>query len=542
MTTPREELTSFLSTLWPELSSLGHWLLFWGAPSKGSEWTQAITPAVLDGLEKWAEKDNVYVGCALRAQNFGPTLRGERADCSVLPGVYLDVDWGVEHKKQNLPPTEEDAFALIDGMGLPPTMVVHSGRGLQAWWCFREPWLLETDEDRSAAERLTKGWCSTLKAHAKARGWDADQVGDLPRVMRLPGLWNRKGVPRQTKLLRLTEARYNPAELEPYLLNAPTEKDATPSLTWKFTLSVDANPPADKFVALLDLDYLFKSSWYHARTDLQDQSPSSYDLSLATRAFAAEWTEQEIVDLLVAHRRKYKADPEKTTRRDYYDRTLSKAISGKDQEARKDAIEALKAGKSLPEPTPDDPAGTLAMLSDALGVKLSKLVRFRGGSNSYQLHAENHVIDVPDVEILDTQSKFRRLLLDYTDRRIKPMKEHLWHDIVQRLFSAVENVQVANDATRRGAFENWLDLYLSESVASQANWERAAGDNQPFEKDGRVFFVSEGFRLFLYTRFQERITSQQLTVELTKLGYVYERKTVRTRKGGSTKRSLWRVP
>lgn len=542
MTSPRAELAQFLATLWPELSSLGQWLLFWGAPGKRSEWTQSITPDVLTDLEKWAEKENVYVGCALRSQNFGPTLRGERADCSALPGVFLDVDWGVEHKKQNLPPTEEDAFALIDAMGIPPTMVVHSGRGLQAWWCFREPWLLETDEDRVKAERLTKGWCSTLKAKAKVHGWDADQVGDLPRVMRLPGLWNRKGVPRPTKLLRHTDARYNPEDFETYLLNAPTEKDATPSLTWKFVLSVDANPPADKFVALLDADYLFKLSWYHGRTDIQDQSPSSYDLSLATRAFASDWSEQEIVDLLVAHRRKYKADPEKTTRRDYFERTLNKAISGKDQETRKDAIEALKAGKSLPEPTPDDPAGTLAMLSDALGVTLKKLVRFRGGSNSYQLHAETHTIDVPDVELLDTQSKFRRLILDYTDKRIKPMKEHLWHDIVQRLFSAVENVQVANDATRRGAFENWVDLHLSDIGTSNKDWERAAFDNQPFIKNGSAHFVAEGFRLFLFTRFQERMTSQQLTVELTKLGYHYERMNVRTRKGAMTKRTTWRVP
>jgi hypothetical protein len=152
-----------------------------------------------------------------------------------------------------------------------------------------------------------------------------------------------------------------------------------------------------------------------------------------------------------------------------------------------------------------------------------------------------HLIDVPDVEMFDSQMKFRRLLLDYTDKRIAPMKDGAWHEFVNQLFSTIDNVQVSTDATRKGAFENWIDLYLSDSVQSAANWEKAACDNQPFLRDGRTYFVAEGFRLFLYTRFQERMTSQQLTVELTKLGYHYERMNVRTRKGGLTKRSCWRL-
>jgi hypothetical protein len=160
-----------------------------------------MTDDVLTRLEAWGAKENVYIGCGLRGQNFGSTLRGERADVIAIPGLWLDIDYGKGHKKPNLPPTEEDARLLIKDMGPAPTMIVQSGRGLQAWWVFREPWLLDTEEDRAKAERLTKGWSTTLRAHAKARGWDADQVGDLPRVMRLPGLWNHKGVRKRTALL-----------------------------------------------------------------------------------------------------------------------------------------------------------------------------------------------------------------------------------------------------------------------------------------------------------------------------------------------------
>lgn len=545
MTTGREELSKFLSVLWPDLKETGYWLLFWGTPSKRSEWVQSITDDTLSMLEAWAEKENVYVGCGLRSQNHGPTLRGDRGDIVALPGLYLDVDYGKEHKKPNLPPTEEDAMGLIADMGTPPTMIVHSGRGLQAWWCFREPWLLDSDEERAKAERLTKGWCTTLRARAKFKGWDADQVGDLPRVMRLPGLWNRKGVPKKTRLQRIDEGnQYQPDEFETYLVADLKDKEAVANLKWTFKLDLTANPPAEKFALLMDIDKMFKLSWVHARTDLQDQSASSYDLSLATRALAANWAAQEIVDLLIAHRRKHGA-LEKAMRPDYFERTLNRAITGKDQQARKEAVEALKAGTPVVPPqgeTEPDAAETLGILSDLIGIRINKLVRFRGGSNTYQLDVEGHTIDVPAVELLDSQPKFRRLILDYTDKRIEPMKERPWHEFVNRLFSAIENVQVSSDATRKGAYENWVDMYMGESVAGEKDWERAACDNMPFYKDGHSYFVAEGFRLFLYTRFQERITSQQLTVDLTKLGYVYERVNARNRKGGRTKRSVWRVP
>jgi hypothetical protein len=67
------------------------------------------------------------------------------------------------------------------------------------------------------------------------------------------------------------------------------------------------------------------ASWNHAREDLPDQSPSSYDLSLASMAVAAGWDDQETVDLLIACRRFNHCPPK--LRVDYYERTLTKARS-----------------------------------------------------------------------------------------------------------------------------------------------------------------------------------------------------------------------
>ena len=342
----RPALEQFLRTLWPNL--LGEWILFWGAPSKKSYWADEINDALLDRLLAWAENEDLYVGCGLRGENLGPSHRGERDTVTAIPGVYLDVDFSDgTHRKKNLPPTEAEARQLIAEMGLPPTAVIHSGGGLQAWWCFREPWMLDSEEERVKAERLTKGWCSTLRAKAKAHGWDADQVGDLPRVMRLPGTWNYKTATRRPAVLLSCseELRCNPDDVEMYLQADLGEQRTPEPQTWEFTLKPQAEPPADKFRLLLEVDMSFKRSWDRTRSDLQDQSGSAYDLSLATRALSANWAPQEIVNLLIASRRKHGDDLK--LRKDYYERTLAKAQTMPGHESNKQWINQLKAGASV---------------------------------------------------------------------------------------------------------------------------------------------------------------------------------------------------
>lgn len=534
------DLQRFLEAVWPDLD--GRWLLFWGAPSKRSSWVQSITPDELAAIDIWAAKENVYLGCALRSANLGPTLRGEKADCVAIPGVWADLDYaeGGGHKKPNLPQTEDDAMRLLAEMGPPPSIIVHSGRGLQAWWIFKEPWAFESDDDRAKAEALTKGWCSTLRARAKVHGWDADQVGDLTRVMRLPGTWNRKGVPKKTRLLELNEHRYEPSDLEGYLLPETEEKAQAANLTWAFDLNPAAEPPADKFMRLCEIDQAFKSAWEHSRTDLQDQSASSYDLSLATKALAASWTGQEVVNLLIAHRRRHNADLK--LRKDYYERTLNLAMTGKGVEERRALVESIKNGQALPEHVAKDPAELLALVSSELGVSLTKFVRYRGDGNTYEMEVNGRTVSAGGIEDFDSQTRFRRLLLDHTDVRIASMKADRWDEVVQRLFQAIENVDV-EIGTKKGTFENWLEVYLSSSgIQGQEKWMDAAIMGNPFRLDGEVYIVSETFRQFLIGKMNERMTSKQLSFTMTQLGYVHERKNVKSSKGGNaTKRSVWKI-
>jgi len=88
------------------------------------------------------------------------------------------------------------------------------------------------------------------------------------------------------------------------------------------TVRPDAEPPAEKMAALLANAITFRRTWEHRRD--RRWSLSEYDLSLASFAAAVGWSDQEIADLIVAHRRKY-GETRKGLRVDYLRRTIAKA-------------------------------------------------------------------------------------------------------------------------------------------------------------------------------------------------------------------------
>jgi putative DNA primase/helicase len=137
--------------------------------------------------------------------------RGDRADAHMLNFLWADLDYDtVGHKKPAgpypLPATENDARLLIDGMP-EPTLVVHSGGGLYPIWILNKP-ILITDNNRSDIEKLSERWQNTISRRAQKLQVHYGNVGDLPRVLRLPGSVNRKaGIERPCRVIEYTGRR-----------------------------------------------------------------------------------------------------------------------------------------------------------------------------------------------------------------------------------------------------------------------------------------------------------------------------------------------
>src|SRR5690606_22164271 len=122
--------------------------------------------------------------------------------------------------------------------------------------------------------------------------------------------------------------RYGIAELEGLVENAaallaPAPVAVTMPEIGPIGLSADARPPAEKWQALTEIEPAVLAVYTGQK---RFASASERDLSLASYAVQAGWSDDEIVALLIAARRHHRDDLK--LREDYYRRTLSRARSG----------------------------------------------------------------------------------------------------------------------------------------------------------------------------------------------------------------------
>lgn len=183
----------FLSLLFGHPSLNGLYLTIWDRQTHRTAAfaLPAIEAAATNAMAR-ADTQDVYFGvCPYR--EITPGSRGTAEQAGALVGLWVDIDvQGPAHKVSNLPPNRIAAFDLLYECAKPPSLVISSGYGLQAWWAFRQPMLITNDAERVEAARLAVAWTDHVKARAAKHGWHVDPTGDLARVLRLPGTKNHK--------------------------------------------------------------------------------------------------------------------------------------------------------------------------------------------------------------------------------------------------------------------------------------------------------------------------------------------------------------
>lgn len=208
-------------------------LVIWRKGDKRSEWHGLLNE---DKITASIDKDpnDVYFGVCLQS----PTLiqarttktiewqrvRGTADTATLVPGFWMDIDTscGV-HAEKNLPSMEE-ALAFLQSPDNPfgePTIIIHSGGGLHVYWLFKEPWILDSDNERETAKSALRLFQLTLIEAGKKRGWKLDNTADLARILRVPGTYNLKGPePKRVEILQMKQdTRYNVADFEPYFMD-----------------------------------------------------------------------------------------------------------------------------------------------------------------------------------------------------------------------------------------------------------------------------------------------------------------------------------
>jgi len=240
-----------------------------------------------------------------------------------IPGLFDDVDVAKRGAKKPYFPSRAAALSFLLSLVFVPSLLVWTGGGYHAWWLFRELWWFVDPADRAAGASLLKRWQRYLQQRAKALGVVLDSTFDLARLLRPVGTINRKHG-TLVVIERATGRRYNPGDFEDLLVGiAPDAVDAESIVSSGLRLDPKARPPESQFSLLYALHPRFAQSWDRERPDLVDQSASAYDLSLANVAVRDGWSDQHIVDLLIASRRRHGDDLK--LRVDYYVRTLRRA-------------------------------------------------------------------------------------------------------------------------------------------------------------------------------------------------------------------------
>lgn len=495
---------------------IGLWVKSKDNTVKDSYWFPADNPeAAAETIDRMAVHHETYFHLALHRNPTPTKQRGTIAGSIATPGLWLDLDWRDDgaHKKQNLPPDLESCLSLINGLP-EPSIVINSGHGLQVYWLYREPWYFDSDIERGEAGILGARLTARVRECARKHGWDVDSAHDLGHVFRMPGTINHKRGAVPVIVYQQSDARYNPSDFDEILPPADTRSSQNghaPDIG-PVAVNIEANPPFDKHDAALANLPKYRGSWERTRKDLQDQSNSGWDMSLASMTVPLGWSDQEITDLLIASRRKHHADT--ALSRSYLEHTLRRARLGNEHAH---AIAELESSGP-----PDDANDALKLLSGVFQVPISGAVRRGHEGAIYGLVVDGVEVIIGNSVEMQRQAAVRGAIYDATGHMFPPMKPAPWFkacDAIAKVAVVVDHP----DGSPITEIEGYVADYVRDQYAGRSEdpWQSALPNGDPFWRDGRVWVHVDALRSHLATnRGLRGITNADLRVLLGRAGFV----------------------
>jgi hypothetical protein len=201
-----------------------------------TRWVPARVDSLASAAIEVAEGNvtGVYAGVGLTRGRASGAGRLTVDSTTGITFINADIDIaGPGHQDKPYVPDLESAVSLAYSLGLPPTVIVDTGHGIQPDWRLDEPWIFgatdvddddvpivdesKVEADRAAAAELTWEFVTSMRLRARERGdWHMDPTGDLARLIRIPGSHNRKiaGENLPVSIIERTGACYTREQLE----------------------------------------------------------------------------------------------------------------------------------------------------------------------------------------------------------------------------------------------------------------------------------------------------------------------------------------
>ena len=183
----------------------------------------------ITATQKNEEGYDVFYGVCLTDNPMPEKCRAKQHDISLQPSIWVDIDvQGGLHSGKNYPESIETAISFLP---FQPSVIVNSGYGIHAYYCFSKI-LVIGEHNRDEAELRNKKLISIVRHNAGVYDTAVDSVQDLSRIMRIPGTFNYKlgfDNPPLCRIIQSSQNFYNIDELdnliETSIKNIPLETE-----------------------------------------------------------------------------------------------------------------------------------------------------------------------------------------------------------------------------------------------------------------------------------------------------------------------------
>ena len=461
--------------------------------------------------------------------------RGTEADVSLLPCLWIDIDFADKTDAKKDYPTEEQARKALDQMPAMATLIVNSGGGLHAYWVLTEP------KPPQEVKRVCRGWQKLYGR--KIAPQVIDSTADAARILRIPGTINTKHNAEVVCTDMGTSLVHDLDFLEQFM---PQDVEPERPLIDKASIPmvVPADVDAEALMTLLSNSPEFDRSWHHKKAMA---SCSEYELSIATYAAYAGWTDGQIAGLILIHRRRWEPDKEAKARRpDYLRATIARARAGvvDDIDAAVDHFEQHAALKLIDEQT--DPAEArkrrLRAWSDRLGVEVIAITQTgseQATSTVAMTVADGREIAIgPTNNLLRPDSLRKMLLVSFGIVMSEEKSMANWENFLRLVWPAIQVVE-EEETTEAAEIRIHLEHYLATQYSQWGSDYDAIVAGQPIERDGQREFTLAAFSSWIRKQHGIKVSSSKLSGILKVIGYSPTNRNAR-QDGQQKCRSYWK--
>ena len=535
----------FIDALFPPDQIGEDLMLLWTMPTKISYWSlpqnkkrMGFRPAVENIATIVHGGGDCYFGLGLvppskyaNGQRWGTTERADAKQVKAIPALWADIDVvGEGHKnRKHYPETIEKAMELLEKLPIYPSIVVSTGGGIHAYWLFDQLLNTSGQDNNFFGAKLMMQWQSMIQqVFDKNGGYSIDSTHDLSRVLRMPSTVNRKySPPRSVTVIHGDSAnlvRFNLREIDKILtsfqLPEPAKyasKDAFRINRTEMTFEIDK----ERLDMLFEMEprarECFMMSEETKRLRKGDNSPSSFEMSLANYAARYGFTDEEIATLLIVFRQKHGLEPKNDK---HYEVTVMKARASANatvatERLAETVISPLQTAVISEGRGEDDTDEMLQSISDVIGVQVfTGFKRVLSEPPTYVSVINGEDLVLGGIDVILTERLFQKALADGT-KYIMPKIGKNWNVIAQHILNVCIDVAIGYEGTTAGMHISNLLRYFDEKCPSDMSYD-ALNDNRPLEmnNDGYIYFSAEDYKQWFYITNFERLSRKDFYAHL----------------------------